>query len=323
MHIMKAMVLAAGSGSRLRPLTDTVPKPLAPIGNVPLLFRTLKWLAGQGVTDAVVNASHLAERIVEAVEDGLQFGLRVDVSVETVLLGTSGAVRNCAQHFKDGAFFVIYGDNLIEADLNALLEFHREKKADATIALFTPDDISACGAVELDSDSRVTRFVEKPKPGESDSNRANAGVYIIEPHLLETMPIGFSDFGSDIFPAWLSEDRKIVATDLGGYLQDTGTPERYRKANWDLLNGCLDQTPGGTRSYDSWLDQTAEIGAKVSLVSHNCIGLSAKIGSHTKLKNCIIWQDAVIGEGCDLDDVIVGQGARIEAGTIASSTIFA
>ena len=318
---MKAMLLAAGAGSRLRPLTDRVPKPLAPIANVPLLERTLSWLAGEGVTDVMVNVHHHAAKISGAIGSGDGFGLAVHYSVENELLGTSGAVQRCAEFFRDEPFYVVYGDNLIDADLGRLREFHKSKNAVATIALFTPDDPSACGMVDVSPDGRIERFVEKPKPGESQATMANAGVYILNPSLLSTLPGGFSDFGKNMFPAWLDDGRPLFAAALGGYLQDTGTPDRYRKANWDVLAGTLRYEPRGVSRQGAIMDRDAVISPNVQLVDRNVIGARCTIDAEVTLQNCIVWPDAKIGAGSNLTNVIVGESAIIEAGTVADNTI--
>ncbi len=319
---MKAMLLAAGSGTRLRPLTDKVPKPLAPIANEPLLSRTLTWLKWEGVDDAVINLHHLGEHIMSEIDVRPLNGPRVWFSIESVLLGTSGAVRKCADYLSEGPFFVIYGDNLIDADLSKLMRFHQDTASEATIALFSPDDPTACGMVEIDQNARVTNFVEKPKPGESHATMANAGIYIIEPHLLKTLPDGFSDFGSDIFPMWLQDNVKISATALGGYLQDTGTPDRYRKANWDILTGRLRHKPLGVTVGSSIMAAGTIVDPSARL-DHCVIGEACTIEENAMLQNCILWNEATIERGAMLRNVIVGSGAIVPVDAFVSDAILA
>ena len=155
---------------------------------------------------------------------------------------------------------MIYGDNLIDADLNALKQFHVSSHAAATVALFKPDNPAASGMVELDQSGRVSRFVEKPQAGETDAIWANAGIYLIEPGLLEAIPGGFSDFGADIFPEWIAQGRELYAAPLAGYLQDTGTRSRYLKANWDILNGFTGYSAKGRFEAGSLLGENVLLG---------------------------------------------------------------
>jgi NDP-sugar pyrophosphorylase family protein len=305
----------------LRPLTDTTPKPLAPIANRALLVRTLTWLAGQGVTDVAINLHHCADKIRSAIGSGRECGLSVSYSVEDELLGTAGAVAKCASFFAGESFFVIYGDNLIEADLGPLMDFHKERDAAATIGLFVPDDPAASGMVEMAGDGRVTRFVEKPRAGETDAVMANAGVYVIDQSLLSALPGGFSDFGKDIFPAWLEDGRRVFGRDLGGYLRDTGTPDRYRTANWDLLAGVLRQRPNGAMMGEMLVGVNAQIGADVDTTRRNIVGADCRIGTRSLLCDCILLDGAGVGTDCVLTRVIVGEGAAVADGTVANDSI--
>jgi mannose-1-phosphate guanylyltransferase len=315
------MLLAAGAGSRLRPLTDRVPKPLAPVGNVPLLERTLSWLAGQGVTDVMVNLHHHAEQISGAIGDGGGPGLAVSYSVEEELLGTGGAVHRCAKFFAGEPFFVVYGDNLIDVDLRLLSQFHEANGSVATIGLFTPDDPSASGMVDVDGDGRVLRFVEKPRPGESNATLANSGIYVLDETLLSAFPAGYSDFGKDLFPAWLAEGKSVYGVELGGYLQDTGTPDRYRKANWDVLAGGLRYSPRGARVGDTVIGDNANISPDAEFLGRNIIGDDCVIGGASTLIDCIVWRGATVGRECELVNVIVGEGTIVADGTRATDAI--
>ena len=322
---MKAMLLAAGAGTRLRPLTDRVPKPLAPIANQPLLARTLQWLAWEGVGEVVINLHHHAEQIRSAVADGSAFGVSVAYSVEEELLGTAGAVKRAAHHFGGEPFFVVYGDNLIDADLRRLAAVHDSTGADATLALFEPDDASSCGMVDRNQDGRIVGFYEKPAQGAypESASLANAAVYVIAPTLLDALPDGVSDFGADVFPAWLADGRRLIGEPLGGYLQDTGSPARYRRANRDVLAGGLRHNAVGRRLGSSVIDDSE--GDSVSGLAHvrerNIIGAGCRVGARSVLRDCIVWPGASIGADCRLVNVIVGQGARVGDGVVATDTV--
>lgn len=225
---MKAFILAAGAGTRLRPLTDTCPKPMLPIAGKPLLERTLTWLRRYGVTEAALNLYHLPHVVRDGLGDGARFGMHLHYHEEKELLGTSGAVHGFPGFF-DAPFLVIYGDLLIDLDLDHLIGFHQERKALMTLALKHTETPRSQGMIEIDPQGRVLQFVEKPASWQG-GDTANAGVYVCQPELIDTIPAGFSDFGHDIIPALLHDRRPVYAVPLRGYLLDIGTPEAYAQA---------------------------------------------------------------------------------------------
>lgn len=232
------MLLAAGKGTRLHPLTDTVPKCMVPIGGKPLLEHNIEWLKRYGVTDLVINLHHLAESLMEHFGDGNRWGVRITYSPEKELLGTAGSVRRMRDHFGD-SFFVWYGDNLSTCRLDKLWQRHREKNGLATLALFEREDATQSGIVGLDDDDRITRFLEKPRPEQIFSRRVNAGVMALEPQVLEWIPAdGASDFGRDIFPALLSQGLPLygyrMSADEGLWWIDT--PEDLERAQAALAH---------------------------------------------------------------------------------------
>jgi NDP-sugar pyrophosphorylase family protein len=232
---MKAVILAAGVGSRLRPLTDSCPKPMLPIAGRPLLFRTLDWLRASGVVEAALNLHHLPEVVRAGLGDGSAWGMSLSFSYEPVLLGTSGAVRAIAERspgWFDQTFLLIYGDMLLDIDLAELLAFHHARRGVLTLALKRTATPHSQGMVELDLAGRVRRFVEKP-PNWQGGDLANAGVYLCEPAVLEAIPAGNSDFGHDIIPALLASGAIVCGRLARGYLLDIGTPEAYAQAQLD------------------------------------------------------------------------------------------
>lgn len=229
---MKAMVLCAGEGTRLRPLTDEVPKPLLPIEGKPLLLRQLDWLISNGVTEVVINLHYLGNMIKERLGDGESLGVDVMYSHEEQLLGTAGAVKKVEGHFRE-TFAVIYGDVLTNLNLENMLEFHQSKDSIATISLYDVTNPSECGIVCIDDRGTLTRFAEKPPASEAFGNLANGGVYVLEPRVLEYVPESrFFDFGLHLFPLLIRAGEKIYGytLDSGEYLIDIGTPEKYRQA---------------------------------------------------------------------------------------------
>lgn len=309
---MKAMVLAAGEGTRLRPLTLTLPKPMIPIVGVPLLERTLRWLAEQGVDEAAINLFHRPQVIPDFF--GPEFaGIKLHYFFEETLRGTAGGVKAASPIFQDSPFFVIYGDNLVQADLKALARYHENSGATATLGLFHHPNPSAAGLVDVNSEGRITRFVEKPPAAEVFTTLANAGVYVLDPAVLDSIPADTpSDFGREIFPRLLASEQPLYGFPLGGYLQDTGTPETYRQANWDTL---------GTETL--WLGRDARIGAGAALSGRNIVGRGASVGGGASLTDCILWDGAQIAPGVALERVIVARNVVVTSTPIAPGALLA
>jgi mannose-1-phosphate guanylyltransferase len=234
-HVMKAIILAAGAGTRLRPLTDSCPKPMLPIGGQPLLAHTLAWLHAQGVRQAVLNLHHLPEVVREGLRDGSKWGVALRYSYEPELLGTSGAVRAIDQSFPgwiDQTFVLVYGDMLLGLALGELMEFHRFAGATLTLALKHTTTAHSQGMVVIGDHGRVLRYVEKPHSWDA-GDIANAGVYLCEPSVLDAIPSGTSDFGHNIIPALLAAGAPVYGRLSAGYLRDIGTPESYVQAQYD------------------------------------------------------------------------------------------
>jgi len=225
------MILAAGKGTRLRPLTETVPKCMVTIAGKPLLQYTIEWLRKYRVTEIIINLYHLPEVISNYFGDGGRWGVHITYSLERELLGTAGGVKNVAWFF-DGPFFVWYGDNLSTCRLDRLWEFHRARSGIATIALHYREDPTQSGIVGLDERDRVVRFLEKPGPDQVFSHWVNAGIFVLEPQLLEVIPSdGYSDFGQDIFPTLLAKGAPIYGYRLSEqeYLWWIDTPEDLQR----------------------------------------------------------------------------------------------
>ena len=213
---MKAMILAAGKGTRLAPLTDTLPKSMIPIGGKPVLEHTIVWLRCSGVSEVIINLYHQPHVIPAYFGDGSKWGMRITYSQETELLGTAGGVRQAAWFF-DAPFFVLYGDNLSTCDLSQMVRKHRERGAMATMALHWRADPSSSGIAELDADDRIVRFVEKPRPEEVFSNWVNAGIYVLNLEILDQIPAGQPcDFGREVFPRMLADGRALCGYRMQG-----------------------------------------------------------------------------------------------------------
>jgi NDP-sugar pyrophosphorylase family protein len=232
---MKAVILAAGAGTRLRPLTDICPKPMLPIAGRPLLAHTLDWLRSYGVVEVALNLHHLPDVVCAGLGDGSAWGMALRYSYEPALLGTSGAVRAIADKYPgwfDETFLLLYGDMLLDIRLADVLASHQVCGAVLTMVLKHTATPQSQGMVELDTAGRVLRFVEKPSVW-GGGNLANAGVYICEPSVLQAIPPAVSDFGHDIIPALIANGAPVYGHLGAGYLLDIGTPGAYAQAQDD------------------------------------------------------------------------------------------
>jgi NDP-sugar pyrophosphorylase family protein len=206
---MKAMILAAGRGNRLRPITDKVPKCMIPVGGKPLLEHTIEWFSKHGVTEIIINLFHLPHVVTDYFKDGRLWGTRIEYSIEDHPLGTAGGVRHAAWFF-DGPFFVWYGDNLSRCDLDRLRLFHETRRGIASMALYRREDVSQSGIVGIDGEDRIVRFLEKPRSDQVFSNWVNAGIYVLEPGIVDWIPQNVaSDFGLDVFPTMLANAQAL------------------------------------------------------------------------------------------------------------------
>lgn len=233
---MKAIVLAAGRGERLRGVVDDVPKPMVKIRSRPILEQNIELLERCGITDIYVNLHHLPDVIRNHFGDGKDWGVNITYSYEPEILGTAGAVKNIEEQIGADQFFVLYGDNLYDYNLAEIMNFHNEKGGLGTVGVYEREDVSQSGIVEMDSNSRIIRFVEKPETHEAVSDLVNTGIYVFEPGILRHIPERqFSDFGNDIFPRILKGNERIYGMVLRGKLTAIDTPEFYQQTMEELI----------------------------------------------------------------------------------------
>ena len=240
---MKAMVLAAGLGTRLRPLTNFLPKPLLPLGPHPLLVWNLLLLRKHGITEVMMNLHYLGEQIQDAIGDGRQWGLHVAYSHEPVLLGTGGGIKKVEAFFEEQPFLVINGDTIFDLDLSALIAHHRQAQAIATMVLRDDPDVEQWGALETDAQGCVFTINGKgrmvPFPGNGVTRRMFAGIHVIDPFLLRHVPQGVPSSIIDAYVLWLERGATVSSYPLSGYWSDVGTPERYAQVQQDFASGIL------------------------------------------------------------------------------------
>jgi NDP-sugar pyrophosphorylase family protein len=228
---MKGMILAAGEGKRLRPLTDHVPKPMLPLAGRPLLEHIITHLRDCGVSDLAINLHHQPTIVVDYFGDGSRWGVSLRYSLEESLLGSAGGVKRL-QDFFDDTFLVYYGDVFTLADLVPMIELHRRCGVQATMGLYRVPDPWNRGVVELDERQGITRFVEKPPREQVFSDLANAGIYVLEPEVLDWIPVDEPwDFGHDVFPALLGDGIDVAGYVIEDSVIDIGLPEKYEQAN--------------------------------------------------------------------------------------------
>lgn len=242
------MILAAGAGTRLRPLTLNQPKPMLPLAGRPILEHTLAWLNQYGITQIAINLHHCASVVMEHFGNGSSFGLRITYSVEETLLGTAGGVKRMRAFF-DGPFVVVFGDVVTNFDLKAFIDFHFSwpHTPHVSMSLYRVSNPHECGIVDLNAQGRVVRFVEKPGPDEIFSNLANAGVLVIDPEILQYVPEGvFYDLGRDLFPRLIELGVAMYGWSLPdtAFLIDIGTPEKYERAQWEWRTGRMQWCTG-------------------------------------------------------------------------------
>jgi mannose-1-phosphate guanylyltransferase len=308
---VRALILAGGLGTRLRPLTLTRPKHLLPIANRPHIEHLLGLLDDSGVREAVLMTSYLADAFSDTVDHARDRGFTMHVTHEEEPLGTAGAIKNAEDFARDGTCLVFNGDVLTDVDLNELVSFHRTREAEATILLTPVDDPSRFGIVPTDEDGRVQTFIEKPPPGEATTNLINAGVYVFEPSVLDRIPAGeVWSTEHQLFPGLVAEGAALFATALEGYWRDIGTAESLLEGNLDALNGSF-RTDAVTQVGQALVDATAGV-AGSARVETSCIGAKAEIEA-----------DAVIERSVLLSGVKVGRGARVEGSILGADVIVA
>jgi NDP-sugar pyrophosphorylase family protein len=236
---VKALILAAGLGTRMRPLTEEMPKCLLPVGGRPLIAHLLELLERHGIREVFINLHWHAATIREALGDGGAFGVEITYLEEDELSGTAGPIRKLARQLRDDGFIVLNGDNLTNLDISALIAFHRQSGAELTVALHREkrEDLGEKSVVETDAAGRITSFIEKPKDAQIATEWSSGGVYVFEPALIGYIPTRPYDLGHDLLPLLLAESRRVYGYRSDYYLVDIGTPAAYAQAEEDLVAG--------------------------------------------------------------------------------------
>jgi len=318
MHPMKAMVLAAGLGTRLRPLTYEITKPMVPVLDRPVMEHIVELLARHGIEEVVANLHYFPDSIRE------YFGERISYRFEEELLGTAGGVRACRDFFGDEPFLVISGDALTDIDLGALAARHRDAGGIATLTVKKVADTREYGVVLHDRDGRITGFQEKPAPEEALSDLGNCGIYVFSPEIFDYFPDGpFADWAHDVFPALLENDVPFHIHEIEEYWNDVGSLGELRQGTFDALEGALhleiageEVAPGVTAAPGSTVPSDAAVDGPV------WIGADVRIGSGVRLTGPVVLGDgASVGDGAQLRSSIVFPGTEIAPDSILIGAI--
>jgi mannose-1-phosphate guanylyltransferase/phosphomannomutase len=329
---MKAVIMAGGEGTRLRPLTSHHPKPLVPALNMPIMEHIVLLLKAHGITDIVVTLHYLADEIEGYFGDGSDWGVNMVYSVEDTPLGTAGSVKKAEEHLKDDTFLIISGDALTDIDIDKAIRYHREKKSLVSIVLSHVPNPLEFGVVITDDSGHIRRFLEKPSWGEVFSDTVNTGMYILEPEILDYMEQGKNyDWSQHIFPQVLSEGKPIYGYVMDDdYWCDVGSLNQYREAQYTVMDGHTRvhiAAPEDNRGNGVWIGEGTEIDATVNIISPVVIGKNCKIkgeaqvGPYTVLgDNCIIDDKVIIHRSILWDNVYVGRESRLNACTVGSHT---
>ncbi len=327
---MQAVILVGGEGTRLRPLTSTVPKPVVPLVDRPFISFMLEWLCAHGIDDVIMSCGFLATSVHNVLGDGSSYGIRLRFVEEPDPRGTAGALK-FAESMLDERFLMLNGDVLTDIDLTEQMAQHERTGAKATLALAPVDDPSAYGLVHLDDNRAVRDFVEKPSPDRIDTNLISAGIYVLEREMLELVPPGRNvSIEREVWPL-------LVGAGLYGfpsesYWLDIGTPGRYLQGTFDILEGNV-HTAVRARMGDGYIaiadgaqvlgraipPAVIESGASVAEGAHVgslvVLGHDVRIGAGTTVERAVILNGTEIGENCTLRDCIVAAGCRVGAGT--------
>jgi NDP-sugar pyrophosphorylase family protein len=333
------MILAGGMSTRLYPLTKEVPKPLVPVAGEPNTAHVLRYLRSFGIEEIAINVHYLAEQIEREFGDGSAYGVQLTYLRETELTGSAGAVKAVEDFFGGETFVVVGCDDLTDLRLDALIAFHRERAALATIALVNAEDVTHYGVVVLGPGGKIVEFQEKPERGTERSHLVNTGIYIFEPAILERIPAArFWDFGRNVFPELQREGAPFYGLEMrGAYWADIGTPAEYRRATCDVLAGRV-RLPGSAPrgvpadavlARDVTLEGAVRIGARASIgagcriVGPTVIGDDARIEPGAVIERSILWNGARVGAGAEIRDSIVGLDYAIPPGTKLRGAIVA
>lgn len=322
---MQAVILVGGQGTRLRPLTLTVPKPMLPLMNRPFLEFQIDLCLRHGIKDVILSTSYLPEVFQEYFGDGTRLGAKLTYVTEAEPLDTCGAVKN-VERYIDGPFLVFNGDVLTDLDLTSLVAYHREKGGKATLYLTRVEDPTAYGLVPLDGAGRIQEFLEKPSSDQVITDLINAGTYVLEPELLDRVPEGEPySFERQLFPGMLQDDLAMYGFPSEAYWMDIGAPSKYLQAHYDILDRRLAFDFSGEEVKPSvWVEKGAEISPEASIFGPTLIGAGCRIAPHaTVAGHCVLGPDCELDKGVHLEGAVLHSGCKVGAESVLRHCVLA
>ncbi len=315
---MKAVIMAGGFGTRIHPLTISMPKPMIPLINRPIMEHTVNLLKQHGITELVLLLFHQPEIIKKYFGDGSEFGVRITYVTPLEDLGTAGAVKAAARHLTE-RFMIISGDLLTDFDLSKVISFHQKNAAKATITLTSVTDPLQFGVVITDKKKRITKFLEKPGWGEVFSDTINTGIYILEPEVLELIPESKNrDWAKDVFPKMLERGDDLLGCNMKGYWADIGNPEAYLEACQDICRGRVMVTidePSRSTKERIHISPEARIDPETSLFGMVVLGDNTRIHGSAQLTNCVVGRNCQIEDDVVMEDAILWDNIYVKAGS--------
>ena len=320
--VNNVIIMAGGEGRRLRPLTETRPKPLMPLLDEPVVGMTLRLLRRHGIRCATLTVCYRAEDIRHALGDGSSYGMALRYAVEETPRGTAGSVRDAARDM-EGTVLVLSGDGLTDADLTALWERHRTSGAEASLVVKRVENPGEYGVCETNDNGRILRFAEKPGKDAIPGSLVNTGIYFLERSALERIPEdGPYDFGRELFPAMLAAGAKLQAIETDAYWCDIGNPAAYAKAQGDLLAGRVALPVPGLRQGGAILGRGCSLAPSVRIEGRCYVGSFARIDGGTVLgAGTVIGSGATVGRNVHLENACLWAGAQVDGGAILKNVV--
>jgi mannose-1-phosphate guanylyltransferase len=308
---MQALILAGGEGTRLRPLTYTVPKPVLPLAGRPHIAYVIDWLERHGVDDVIVSCGFLAEEMKNALAE-LEPDVRIRYAEEPDARGTAGAIR-FAEDMLGDRFLVLNGDVLCDLDLSALIAQHGSTKAQGTIALYPVADPTGYGLIHRHDDGEITEFLEKPDPEQIDTDEINAGAYLLERSVLDLIPPDRAvSIEREVFPELIGKG--LYGIRLVGYWIDIGTPDRFLEANWDILEGRVDTVMADAVRDRRMVGEGCEVSPEAELKAPCVLGRDCEVADGAAIERSVLLDGCTVGAGARLTNSILSGGVTVEAG---------
>ena len=317
---MKAMILAAGFGTRLKPLTNEFPKPLFPVLNRPILEHALHFLSTHGIREIAINLHHKSEKIIDYFGDGKDFGVNLHFSKEEKILGTAGGIKKLQSFFKNETFLVINSDILADVDLNNVLKFHKEKKSKLTLVVRQDPNAEKYDSIQRIDEGRIVHFLGRSiKNSEPTTQVMFTGIQIMEPEIFSRIPENkFCGTVEDVFPGMIQDELPVYSFLHKGYWIDMGTSETYIQAQMDALDGKMPLKISSSKNPEGALvvppvhiGKGCEISQDAQVGPYTVLGDGCRIRPGAVVKNSILWSKVTVGEGLTVQNSILGEGVAI------------